>query len=185
VALNNCLKNDCWAKLPPAFRRELVRPSPRFWPTIIERGERENLAGSMTVRMVRLRYTDASDLFGKLGKTLKANIAGKPFALFYDSEFKDEGADFECCFPIKKLRHFEGIESREIEGGQALSLVHRGPFAAVGRSYARLFSHLAERGLQAKRPSREVYLKGPGIIFRGNPKGYLTQLQCFTASRVS
>jgi effector-binding domain-containing protein len=26
-------------------------------------------------------------------------------------------------------------------------------------------------------PSREVYLKGPGIIFRGNPKKYLTEIQ--------
>lgn len=137
----------------------------------------------MVIAGIRIkgRYTEASNLFGRLGKTLKSSIAGKPFALFYDSEFKDEGADFECCFPIKKLRHFEGIDSRELEGGLALSLVHRGPFAAVGRSYARLFSHLTERGLQAKTPSREVYLKGPGIIFRGNPKAYLTQLQCFAA----
>lgn len=134
---------------------------------------------------IKGRYTDVSDLFGRLVKTLKSSIAGKPFTLFYDSEFKDEDADFECCFPIKKLRSFEGIDSREIEGGQALSLVHRGPFAAVGRSYARLFSHLSERGLQAKTPSREVYLKGPGVIFRGNPKAYLTQLQCFVGPRAA
>ena len=26
-------------------------------------------------------------------------------------------------------------------------------------------------------PSREIYLKGPGMIFRGNPKNYLTEIQ--------
>jgi effector-binding domain-containing protein len=26
-------------------------------------------------------------------------------------------------------------------------------------------------------PTREVYLKGPGMIFRGNPKNYVTEIQ--------
>jgi hypothetical protein len=26
-------------------------------------------------------------------------------------------------------------------------------------------------------PTREVYIKGPGMIFRGNPKKYLTEIQ--------
>jgi hypothetical protein len=26
-------------------------------------------------------------------------------------------------------------------------------------------------------PTREVYLKGPGMIFKGNPKRYLTEIQ--------
>jgi hypothetical protein len=26
-------------------------------------------------------------------------------------------------------------------------------------------------------PPREVYVKGPGMIFKGNPKNYLTEIQ--------
>jgi len=26
-------------------------------------------------------------------------------------------------------------------------------------------------------PTREVYLKGPGMIFKGNPRNYLTEIQ--------
>lgn len=26
-------------------------------------------------------------------------------------------------------------------------------------------------------PTREVYIKGPGMIFKGNPKRYLTEIQ--------
>jgi effector-binding domain-containing protein len=26
-------------------------------------------------------------------------------------------------------------------------------------------------------PPREIYIKGPGMIFRGNPKKYLTEIQ--------
>jgi effector-binding domain-containing protein len=34
-----------------------------------------------------------------------------------------------------------------------------------------------ERGYEVTLPTREVYLKGPGMIFRGNPKKYLTEIQ--------
>lgn len=26
-------------------------------------------------------------------------------------------------------------------------------------------------------PTREIYVKGPGLIFKGNPKNYLTEIQ--------
>ena len=32
-------------------------------------------------------------------------------------------------------------------------------------------------GYKVSLPTREVYLKGPGMIFRGNPKKYLTEIQ--------
>ena len=31
--------------------------------------------------------------------------------------------------------------------------------------------------METQLPSREVYLKGPGMILRGNPKNYLTEIQ--------
>jgi hypothetical protein len=34
-----------------------------------------------------------------------------------------------------------------------------------------------EKGYKMKLPTREVYLKGPGMIFKGNPKNYLTGIQ--------
>ena len=32
-------------------------------------------------------------------------------------------------------------------------------------------------------PSREIYLKGPGMIFRGNPKKYVTEIQLLVTSK--
>jgi effector-binding domain-containing protein len=34
-----------------------------------------------------------------------------------------------------------------------------------------------ERKLNLALPTREIYLKGPGMIFKGNPKNYLTEIQ--------
>jgi effector-binding domain-containing protein len=40
-----------------------------------------------------------------------------------------------------------------------------------------LFEEIHARGLTAKVPSRELYVKGPGMIFKGNPQKYLTEIQ--------
>ena len=49
--------------------------------------------------------------------------------------------------------------------------------SAIGRTYAKVFAYINERKLKVCSPTREVYLKGPGMIFKGNPKNYLTEIQ--------
>jgi effector-binding domain-containing protein len=47
----------------------------------------------------------------------------------------------------------------------------------LGRSYAKILKQASERKLKISLPTREVYVKGPGIILKGNPKNYLTEIQ--------
>jgi len=34
-----------------------------------------------------------------------------------------------------------------------------------------------EKGYKSQLPTREIYQKGPGIIFKGNENNYLTEIQ--------
>ena len=45
------------------------------------------------------------------------------------------------------------------------------------RSLWRILDEVERRRLKTSLPTREVYLKGPGMIFKGNPKNYLTEIQ--------
>jgi len=56
-------------------------------------------------------------------------------------------------------------------------LAHKGPYGNLGRSYARLMAYIEEREYKSLLPSREIYLKGPGLIFKGSPRNYLTEIQ--------
>jgi len=71
----------------------------------------------------------------------------------------------------------DGISLREIPGGRCVALLHKGPYDELGRSYEKILRYIKDRGYKIQPPSREVYLKGPGMIFRGNPKKYLTEIQ--------
>lgn len=123
------------------------------------------------------RFSECGKVFGQLGRKLGRHIGGKAMMLCYDEEYREEDADFEPCMPLKRRVEAEGIQVRELPGGRCISLIHHGPYDDLSRSYARVIEYAKEQGYSLANPSREVFLKGPGMIFKGNPKKYLTEIQ--------
>ncbi|MBK5240338.1 hypothetical protein [Clostridium sp.] len=39
-----------------------------------------------------------------------------------------------------------------------------------------VFDYAQENNISFLIPSREIYIKGPGMIFRGNPSNYITEI---------
>jgi len=122
------------------------------------------------------KYEEVGSKIGIVFRACARVADGRPFALYYDGEFKDEGADIEICVPVKRKVKAEGIDCRELPGVKAAVLIHRGPYAALGPSYQKLFEFCSDRKLSTGLPIREEYIKAPGFIFKGNPKNYLTKL---------
>jgi len=83
----------------------------------------------------------------------------------------------EAAFEVKQKFIAEGIDCKVLEGGRAITIVHKGPYDNLGQSYKKLVDFTIENKLKLKLPSREVYLKGPGMIFKRNPKKFLTEIQ--------
>ncbi len=123
------------------------------------------------------KYSDCGKGFARIGRSLGRHICGKPFCLYYDGEYREDDADLEVCMPVRRAADAEGISVRELPGGRCVSLLHQGPYDQLGRSYAKVLEHVKERGYKVLLPTREVYLKGPGMIFKGNPRKYLTGIQ--------
>jgi len=123
------------------------------------------------------KYQDVGRGFSLLFKKLGRQTNGKPITLYYDGEFKEEDADFEPCLPIRKGQGDENISVRELKGGKCVALIHKGPYETLTNSYKKIYDYINERGYKPMLPTREVYLKGPGMIFKGNPKNYLTEIQ--------
>ncbi len=123
------------------------------------------------------KYDESGTGFGRLGKAVGRYICGPALCLYYDGEYREEEANFEPCFPVRKAVEAEGVSVRELPGARCLTLVHRGPYEQLGRSYAKIMKEGGESKPNIVLPTREVYLKGPGMIFKGNPENYLTEIQ--------
>jgi effector-binding domain-containing protein len=122
-------------------------------------------------------YSDCGKGFKQLGRKVGRHISGKPMCLFYDSEYREGDANFEPCMPIRKLVEVEGVDVRELPGGQCLSLMHLGHYDRLRDSYAKLRDYVQTHGCNVTLPTREIYHKGPGMNFWRNPAKYLTEIQ--------
>ena len=123
------------------------------------------------------KYNEIGPYFGKLARKLKGNVKGPAMALYYDGEYKEEDADIEACFPVNKKKDYAKADTRELKGGKSIILIHKGPYQELSRSYSRLFEYLKDKKLTMRLPIREIYWKGPGMIFKGNADNYLTEIQ--------
>ena len=145
-------------------------------PEIIHKIVAPQLMGGIRMRG---KYEDCKPLFKQLGKKFGFNICGPAFMLYYDEEYKAEDADFEVCMSIRKGEGNDEISVREFPGGACVSLLHHGPYDNLKESYDRILSYCCENQIKIESPIRELYLKGPGMFFKGNPKKYITEIQIF------
>ena len=128
---------------------------------------------------MRGKYSECGRGFSTIARRLGRHLGGKAFCLHWDEEYKEDDADFEACFPLKRRPKNapDGISVRELPAACCLSLIHRGPYETIGRSYERLMEQVETQGLEVVRPTREIYIKGPGMLFKGNPQRYITEIQ--------
>jgi len=122
-------------------------------------------------------YRDSGVALGRVCRAFGRHAVGAPFNLYYDGEYREEDAEIESCVPLRRERPVEGFDVRWLPAARVLSLVHEGPYSELSRSYARLFREVQEQGGEIGLPIREIYLKGPGLLFRGRPERYRTELQ--------
>lgn len=123
------------------------------------------------------KYNEVGKYIGKIIKQCSRNLTGSNFSLYFEGEYKEEDADIESCFEVKNEVNVEDITSRSLKGGKAITIIHKGPYEEIGKSYKKIIDFINSNKIQTELPIREKHLKGPGMIFRGNPKNYLTEIQ--------
>lgn len=123
------------------------------------------------------KYIEIQRAFATVGRRAGMKIAGPAHGLFYDDAYKEDGADFEGGFPVRSSVRHADVDCRELPGGRALTILHTGPYDTLHATYERLIDEMIRLGVEPVRPSREVYVRGPGMIFRGKPSKYRTEIQ--------
>lgn len=123
----------------------------------------------------RGKYSDVGTYIGKIYKAVKNKGAGVPFNCYYDAEFKED-ADIELCVPTTELIHDSSISAKRLPAIKAICTVHTGSYDKLNLAYKALLDYANEHSINCLTPSREVYIKGPGMIFKGNESNYVTEI---------
>lgn len=120
-------------------------------------------------------YGDIGRYIGTIFKAVKNNGCGPPFALYFDSDYKTE-ADIEICVPISRRLPDKKVTVRKVPAAKAISTTHTGSYDSINLAYKMLLNYADGRKMKLVTPSREFYVKGPGMIFRGNENNYITEI---------
>ena len=132
---------------------------------------------AVTVASIRYKgkYSDVGIYIGKIYEAVKSNVKGAPFNCYSDIEFREE-ADIELCVPISKPVKNSQVTSRELPRIKAICTTHNGGYESLNKAYKVIFDYAKKNDFECLNPSREIYVKGPGKIFKGNPNNYVTEI---------
>lgn len=123
------------------------------------------------------QYSELDKYVPKLYHAVKDLRAGSHFNIYYDEECVEE-ADIELCLPVKSFISMSTneVKQRSLPALKALSTVHKGSYDNLKYAYKALFDYATVHSLKLIAPSREVYIQSPGMLFKGNPSSYITEI---------
>lgn len=90
---------------------------------------------------------------------------GPPFTRYHRVPDADTSGNIEMCIPVPTVVEAgDGTTIVEIDAHVSASIVHRGSYEDMGRSYNTVAAWIHERGHRIVGPHREVYLNSPADV---------------------
>lgn len=126
----------------------------------------------------RGKYNEMGKYIGIIYKAIKGKAKGIPFNCYYDDSYKEE-ADIEVCVPVEGMNNDltgDAVTIKKMPEILALSVIHNGSYETLNLAYKAVLDYAKTHHMVCEVPFRELYIKGPGMIFKGNPKKYVTEI---------
>lgn len=132
------------------------------------------------VRVAYMRYhgiaSEANALFPHVFKAVRGKANGAPFFSYLSMNPETKIGEIELCVPTAEIPGGNGIEVKEMPRIKAVCVTHTGSYETLNQAYAAINKYADENGIRIRPPFREVYIKGPGMLFKGNPGSYITEI---------
>jgi DNA-binding transcriptional MerR regulator len=125
----------------------------------------------------RGRYDDINHYMNRLFDVFQSVINGPAFCLYHDEHHADENMNIECCLPISRKIPAAGFNFTTLPKNRMVSIMHTGDYSTLWMSYQKIVDYLNKHDLPIRPPTREIYLRGKGVILQGDPEKYLTDIQ--------
>lgn len=109
-------------------------------------------------------------------KSIKGKNNGTPFFTILSVDESTGVGELDLCVPTMETPNANDVFIKEMPRIHAVSLIHQGGYDRLPESYEKITKYVDEHGLTIIGPCREVYVKGPGPILKGNPDNYITEI---------
>lgn len=132
------------------------------------------------IRVATMRYkgivTEAGKVFPNVFKAIKGKANGAPFICYYTMNNETKTGEMELCVPTAEDPKGNGVTVKDMPRIKAICLTHVGPYETIQYAYEAIDGYAQENKLTLQPPFREVFIKGPGMLIKGNPEKYITEI---------
>lgn len=132
------------------------------------------------IRVAFIKYkgiaAQANKVFPNVFKSIRGKSNGTPFFCYYAMNQQTKIGEMELCVPTAETPNGNGITVKSVPRIRALCVTHVGPYETVEHAYEAIDCYSRENNLTLHPPFREVYIKGPGMVLKGNPNKYITEI---------
>ncbi|KHO38553.1 transcriptional regulator [Clostridium tetani] len=132
------------------------------------------------IRIAFMRYkgnvTEANKVFPNVFKAIRGKSNGAPFFCYHVMDQQTKFAELDLCVPTFEIPNGNGIGIKEMPRVKALCVTHIGSYETLSHAYSAIENYAKEHSLSLQPLFREVYIKGPGILLKGNPEKYITEV---------
>ncbi len=133
-----------------------------------------------SVTAATMRYngpmSEATKYFPNVFKSIKGKSNGAPFFCYYNVDQKTGVGEMELCVPTAETPNRMGVTIKEFPKIKALFFTHIGSYSNLPKTYEMIFKYIHENNIKIQTPWREVFIKGPGMLIKGNPDNYITEI---------
>lgn len=133
------------------------------------------------VRVAYLHYkgvaTKANAYFPSVFKAIQGKASGAPFFNYHSIHPESKMGELDLCVPTEQTPFGNGIEVKTLPAFKALCTTHIGSYETLIQGYNAIYQFAKANNLELQSPFREIYIKGPGLFLKGNPKHYITEIQ--------
>lgn len=133
------------------------------------------------IQVAAMKYkgvaSEANKVFPDVFKSIKGNSNGAPFFCYHAMNQESRTGELELCVPTVVEPIKSGIVLKQMPRIKAVCVTHVGPYQKMDDAYAAIRKFAEENKLVLSPPFREVFIKGPGMVMKGNPNKYITEIQ--------
>lgn len=132
------------------------------------------------IKVATMRYkgliTEAGKQFPNVFKAIRGNSNGTPFFCYHMVDQKTGIGEIELCVPTAETPNRNGVTLKILPRVKVVCLTHIGSYDGLPAAYDEIHHYIQENHLAIQPPWREVFIKGPGMLIKGNPNKYITEI---------
>lgn len=132
------------------------------------------------IRVAFMRYkgiaTEANKVFPNVFKSIRGKADGAPFFNYITMNPETKFGDIELCVPTAMTPSGNGVEVKETPRVSALCVIHKGSYETMFQAYQEIVAYAKQNAIKLQSEFREVFIKGPGMLLKGNPEKYITEI---------